>query len=105
MDKTLFFSLFLFQVLAEPGYGEDIRRQGFVPHAPIVVEVGSAPNSPLKSTDQQRWPFPPVVQRNLETNVYFPDHISPRPGIFVLFFALFAGESLTLSLLEFSRKK
>ena len=86
-------------MLAEPGYGEDIRSHGFVPYAAAPVKaptVGSAPSSPLKMTDQ-RWVFPPNVQRSLEKAFGSGDNASPRLGkscaffkkIFLIYFALY----------------
>ena len=64
-------------MLAEPGYGEDIRCHGFVPYAsaPLKPSVGSAPSSPLKITTEQRWVFPPTVQRSLEKTFYTGDNV------------------------------
>ena len=73
-------------MLAEPGYGEDIRCHGFVPYASAPVKplaVGSAPSSPLKMTEQ-RWVFPPNVQRSLEKALYSGDNASPRLGMFLM---------------------
>ncbi len=84
-------------MLAEPGYGEDIRCHGFVPYAAAPLKpptVGSAPSSPLKMTDQ-RWVFPPDVQRSLEKTFYSVD-ATPRLGTYYVYIRD-TGSALTLA--------
>lgn len=76
------FQIFPLQVLAKPGYGEDVRSHGFVPFESEPLKhhtAASAPSSPLKMADQ-RWVFPPPIQRNFDKAFHSGDHSSPRTG-------------------------